>query len=183
MAGSRARTAAGGAIERVVTPRLECERLRSGHADELCRLLLDPAVARTTWSFAHPPSADDVATSLAAKIEHWERHGFGLWLLRDRHTGEMVGRGGLQHTYATNLNAVEAAWTIAPQRWGQGLATEMARAALSIAFAHLRLLEVVALTRPDNLASRRVMEKAGFGYQRDIELGGLVYVLYSRRGR
>ena len=46
--------------------------------------------------------------SLVDKRDHWERHGFGLWLLRDRATGTMVGRGGLQYTDAIGGAEVEA---------------------------------------------------------------------------
>jgi [ribosomal protein S5]-alanine N-acetyltransferase len=171
-------------IERVVTARMVCERLVPEHADELRRLLLDSEVIRTSWPYWHPPTAEDIAASLSAKVDHWDRHGFGLWLARDRHTGETVGRGGLQYTYASGLDAVEVAWTITPRRWRQGLGTELARAALHVAFERLDLLEVVAMTLPDNLASRRVMEKAGFVYEREIEHAGLPHVLYRcRRGR
>jgi RimJ/RimL family protein N-acetyltransferase len=176
--------AARDAIEHVLTARMSCERLRPEHAEELCPLLLHPDVVRTSWPFAHPPTADDVIASLAAKVDHWDRHGFGLWLLRDRQTGATVGRGGLQHTYMASLDAVEAAWTIAPERWGQGLATELARAALGVGFERLGLLAVVAMTLPDNLASRRVMEKTGFRYEGEVEHAGLPHVLYRcRRGR
>ncbi len=92
-----------------------------------------------------------------------------------------MGRGGLQYTYAAGLNEVEAAWAIVPARWGEGLATEMAQAAIEVGFEELELPWIVALTLPDNLASRRVMEKTGFAYQREIEYAGLPHVLYERR--
>jgi RimJ/RimL family protein N-acetyltransferase len=104
-----------------------------------------------------------------------------MWLLRDRETGEAVGRGGLQYTYTAGLNDVEAGWAIVPERWGQGLATELAQACVEVAFDQLDLLEIVAFTLPTNLASRRVMEKSGFVYERDIIHVGLPHVLYRRR--
>ena len=48
-------------------------------------------------------------TTSSAKHAHWERYGFGLWLLRDRATAELVGRGGLQHTDAVEGEPVEVA--------------------------------------------------------------------------
>ena len=71
----------------------------------------------------------------------------------------MVGRGGLQPTSATGADEVEVAWAIVPERWGQGLATELARACVQIAFDDLELSSVIAYTRPDNLASRRVWRR------------------------
>ena len=51
---------------------------------------------------------------------------------------------------------------------------------VELAFGPLGLDRVVAFTLPDNVASRRVMAKAGFIYGRDIEHAGLPHVLYGR---
>jgi RimJ/RimL family protein N-acetyltransferase len=160
------------------TPRMVGEPIGPEHESEVATLILDPRVYRTLWPWSHSPTRDDVRASLVDKRDHWERHGFGLWLLRDRATGKMVGRGGLQYTDAIGGFAVEAAWTIMPERWGEGLATELARASVQVAFGPLDVHDLIAITLPDNHASRRVMEKAGFAYEREIDHGGLVHVLY-----
>ncbi len=171
-----------GTIDRVETERMILERLRSEHAAEQLQLLLDPRVSATLWPRSQAPTEADVLDGLAAKVDHWNRHGFGMWLARDRESGEMVGRGGLQYTYTAGLNDVEAGWAIVPERWGQGLATELAHACVEAAFDQLDLLEIVAFTLPDNVASRRVMEKSGFVYERGIVHAGLPHVLYRHRG-
>jgi RimJ/RimL family protein N-acetyltransferase len=171
-----------GTLERLETERMIFERLRLEHAPEQLRLLLDPRVSATLRPGPEPPTEADVLDGLAAKVDHWDRHGFGMWLLRDRETGEMVGRGGLQYTYTAGLNDVEAGWAIVPERWGQGLATELAHACVAVGFGHLDLLELVAFTLPDNRASRRVMQKSGFRYERNIVHAGLPHVLYRHRG-
>ena len=61
------------------------------------------------------------------------------------------------------------------------LRTELAHACVEVGFEQLGLLEIVAFTLPDNIASRRVMEKAGFRYERDIVHAGLPHVLYRRQ--
>lgn len=172
-----------GTIDRLETARLICERLRPEHAPEERRLLLDPRVGGTLWSRPAPPTEAEIIDGLAAKTDHWDRHGFGLWLLRERETGEAVGRGGLQYTHTAGLHDVEAGWAIAPERWGQGLATELAHACVEVGFEQLGLRQIVAFTLPDNVASRRVMEKTGFEYERDIVHAGLPHVLYVRRPR
>jgi [ribosomal protein S5]-alanine N-acetyltransferase len=170
-----------GTIDRLETPRMVLERLRPEHASEERRLLLDPRVGATLWGRPAPPTEAEIIDGLTAKIDHWDRQGFGLWLLRDRETGAAVGRGGLQYTYTAGLHDVEAAWAIVPERWGQGLATELAYACVEVGFDQLRLRQIVAFTLPDNVASRRVMDKAGFAYERDIVHAGLPHVLYVRR--
>ena len=169
------------AIDRLETERLICERGRAEYADELCVLMLDPQVLRTTWFDPEPPTRAHIVDKLAADIAHWERHGFGPWLLRDRDSGEMVGRGGLKHTMVTGLVEVEVGWTILPARWGEGLATELARKSVRTAFDELGLDEVIAYTAPDNVASWRVMEKAGMEFDREIVAAGLPHVLYRLR--
>jgi RimJ/RimL family protein N-acetyltransferase len=92
----------------------------------------------------------------------------------------MVGRGGLQHTFVADLYEVEAGWAIVPDRWGQGLATELAQASVAVAFELLALSQIIAFALPHNMASRRVMEKAEFQYDCDIVHAGLPHVLYRR---
>ena len=169
-------------IERLETPRMVLERLRMEHLHEVSRLLRDPRVAATGWPGGKPPSEREVIISLEDKERHWERHGFGMWLMRDRKTGEMVGRGGLQWTfYVRDIDEVEAGWSVVPERWAQGLATELALASVDVAFGPLDHERIVAFTTPDNAASQRVMEKAGFSYNRGILHVGLPHVLYSIR--
>jgi [ribosomal protein S5]-alanine N-acetyltransferase len=162
------------------TPRMRGEPLAPEHEAELAELTLDARVHRTLWPWADPPTTADVRASLVDKREHWERHGFGLYLLRDRDTGELAGRGGLQYTDAAGGYAVEAAWAIVPERWGQGLATELARASVTVAFESLGLRDLIAITLPDNVGSRRVMEKSGFVYAQEILHVGVIHVLYRR---
>lgn len=167
-------------VERVETPRLVCERLRMEHVAEAASLLQDPRVSRTLWPGADVPTEQQVVESTAEKERHWQRYGFGLWIVRDRATGEAVGRGGLQWTYVAELDAVEAGWAIVPERWGQGLATELAWASIETAFGPLGLSEIIAFALPENIGSRRVMEKTGFVFERDFVHVGMAHVLYRR---
>jgi ribosomal-protein-alanine N-acetyltransferase len=166
--------------ERVLTSRLICERLIPDHGEELMVLLRDPLVARTLFPGGTVPSEAEVLENLGVKVVHWERTGFGMWLLRDRETGAMIGRGGLQYTFVADRHEVEAGWAIIPERWGEGLATELAHAAMQVAFEDLGLLEVVAFTLPENRASQRVMEKSGFALQGPIIHVGVPHVLFRR---
>jgi ribosomal-protein-alanine N-acetyltransferase len=77
--------------------------------------------------------------------------------------------------------AIEVGWAVAPDRWGEGIATELARASIELAFAEFDLDEVVSFTLTTNRASQRVMEKAGLGFERRIEHAGLPHVLYRLR--
>lgn len=75
---------------------------------------------------------------------------------------------------------IELLYTIAASEWRKGLATEMARAIVSVAFEKLHLSEIVAITLATNIASRRVLEHVGFEYERDVSWAGRRHVLYRR---
>ena len=87
---------------------------------------------------------------------------------------------GLNTTRVAGEQAVELAWALVGTAHGRGLATEAALAAVAEART-LGLPEVVSFTLPGNVASRRVMEKAGLEFDRDITHGGLPHVLYRLR--
>jgi RimJ/RimL family protein N-acetyltransferase len=148
--------------------------------DELAILLADPRVGRWLGGVADRARA---AEMLARWIAHWDAHGFGLWSARDRESGALIGRGGLLATIVAGSGAIEAGWAVATERWGQGLATELGAAAIQVAERDLRVRELVSFTLPDNLASRRVMEKLGFGFAGDVIHAGLPHVLYRRGQR
>ena len=170
-------------LDRVETERLVCRRPLARDAEELYPVLADPRVADRLWpgSLGGPRTLSQVRTMLVHDMDHWKRHRYGPWLVRDRATREMLGRVGLERTHVGGEDEVEVAWLIAADHWGKGLATEAARAALDAAFGPLELTSVVAFTVHDNAGSRAVMDRLGMVYERDIEHAGLPHVLYRRR--
>lgn len=94
-----------------------------------------------------------------------ERDGFCLFAAELVETGEFIGFIGLlKMTFAVPSvaqPAVEIGWRLSQKYWGKGLATEGARGAVRFAFETLNLPEIVAITVPANVRSRRVMEKIG----------------------
>jgi RimJ/RimL family protein N-acetyltransferase len=124
-----------------------------------------------------PFDAAEIGGMLAADERHWSEHGFGLWAALDRDSGALVGRVGVRWTTVEAAPAVELAWTIDPDRHGEGLAGEAGAA--GIAFGRERgIEELVAMTLPHNRASRRVAEKLGMEPAGDIVHAGLPHVLY-----
>ncbi len=79
------------------------------------------------------------------------------------------------------VSETELLYALMPEFWGRGLAIEMARAIVALAGGTLALDQVIGFTLPSNLASRRVLERAGFQYQRVIIRAGLEHVLYRLR--
>jgi len=164
-------------IERLETARMRGEPVGPQHRDELAVLFGDPRVGATMGGVATP---EEVEAVIAVHVAKWERHGFGLYVFRDRESGAVVARGGPNATHIAGRDEVEIGWTVAPERWRQGLATELGEASLELAFGPLGLADVVSFTLPHNLASRRVMDKLGFAFERDTDYKGFPHVLYRR---
>ena len=102
--------------------------------------------------------------ALAKQIdEHFELHGFGLWAVEVPGVAPFAGFIGLSvpRFDAHFTPCVEIGWRLAAAYWGCGYATEGARAALAFGFGELGLHEIVSFTVPENIRSRRVMEKIG----------------------
>jgi [ribosomal protein S5]-alanine N-acetyltransferase len=162
----------------IETERLVAEPITAAHQDDMLRLLCDPLVAATLRG---APTPARVAAMITAQSAQFDRHDYGFWVWRDKRSGEVVARGGIQHTHVGGRDEVEAGWAVASQRWREGLATELGAASVRAAFDTYGLDDLVAFTLPDNVASRRVMEKLGFTYERDVVHSGLAHVLYRLR--
>ena len=93
----------------------------------------------------------------------FEASGFGWWAVEAPGRARLVGAVGiLAPRFSAHFTpCVEIGWRLAAQHWGQGYATEAARAALRFGFESLGLDEIVAFTMPHNLRSRAVMERLG----------------------
>ena len=95
--------------------------------------------------------------------EHFRKHNFGLYAVELRDDRTFIGYVGLAvpSFEASFTPCVEIGWRLAAAHWGRGLATEGARAVVKHAFGELGLDELVSFTVPENVRSRRVMEKIG----------------------
>jgi len=160
------------------TARLKGRPPQRGDLDRYLTLLTAPEV--TAWlrpAPLRPFTAEEVRHALERDVRRWSNDGFGPWVLDL--AGEPVGRAGLASSTVGGDEVVELVWTIAPRLWGRGLATEAAEAAVRLAGA-LGLPDVVAVTLPENRASRRVMEKAGLTFDGAVVHAGLPHVRYRR---
>ena len=146
--------------ERLVTPRLVLRQWLPRDLPEFAALNADPEVMRYFPSVLDRQASDALAAKAEALIEE---HGWGFWVAEDRASGQLAGMIGL-HIPAPELPfspCVEVGWRLARPFWGQGLATEGAKAALDFAWNVLKLEEVVSFTAVQNKPSQAVMQRLG----------------------
>jgi ribosomal-protein-alanine N-acetyltransferase len=161
------------------TPRLRLRPFDAGDHAAHAALYADPEVTRFLpgGPFAGEVARTRSARSLAHFAAHWAEHGWGVWALVDKASGAVVGQCGLNRL--PDGSDVELLYALARARWGQGLATEAGRAALEHGFQSVGLPRIVAVTRPQHSASRRVMERLGMAYEGERELFGMQVVCYA----
>jgi [ribosomal protein S5]-alanine N-acetyltransferase len=165
-------------IEGFQTARLRAEPIGPEHRDGLIAMLGDERVGATLGGVADPAAVD---AQIAEMRAHREEHGFGWYASLDRANGALLARGGPHRCHVAGKDEVEIGWTVVPARWNQGIASELGAASIEVAFGPLALPDVVSFTLPHNHASRRVMEKLGFAYERDTDYKGWPHVLYRLR--
>lgn len=115
---------------------------------------------------------------------HWIMHDFGLWCWFDKQTHHFIGRGGLRCQQLDNgQNLVEIAYMVHKRFWRQGYATEVAQYCLDVGFNQFNLQEIVAITKPENKPSQRVMKKAGLIFDKELVLFRSIPHLIARKSR
>ena len=157
------------------TARLRAERLTPGHLAELRDMDRDPQFMALLGG---PRDEAETAAYLARNLQHWDDYGFGLWMLREVGKPRVVGRALLRHLLIEGRDEVELGYGFHPEFWGRGLATEVATACLQVGRERLRLPSVVAITRPANAGSQRVLTKVGLVYERDVTHEGILHLLF-----
>jgi RimJ/RimL family protein N-acetyltransferase len=105
----------------------------------------------------------------AERIQHYQKHiqeyGFGFFACELKEAKQFIGFIGLAVSHpdfkTTFSPFVEIGWRLAKEYWGNGYATEGAKALLHKGFTDYALDEIVSFTVRENIRSRRVMEKIG----------------------
>jgi RimJ/RimL family protein N-acetyltransferase len=148
------------------TERLLLRRWLAADRDPFAALNAD----RVVMEYFPAPLSRGESDALVERIEAgFERHGFGLWALQVRESGEFIGFTGLAVPPfdAHFTPAVEVGWRLARSAWDSGYATEAGRAALACGFERHGLDEIVSMTTVGNVRSRAVMERLGMTHDSD----------------
>jgi RimJ/RimL family protein N-acetyltransferase len=164
----------------IETPRLRLRPFREDDLDALAALYADADVMR----FIGDGKTLDRAgawRAIAQFLGHQQLRGYSTLAIEDRVTEEFLGECG--PWYPDGWPTLEVGWLVAPDRQGQGIATEAGRAALDWCFAHLQVEQICSLIRPDNQASARVAQKLGAqrGRRLDDFFGGPTDMWMHRR--
>lgn len=143
----------------LATARLRLRAPTSRDAEAVFAYASDAEVARF-MSWPRHQALEDTRRFLALAEEEWRRSGVGTYLVLDARD-QVIGSTGL---HLTAPHRAITGYVLARPHWGQGLATELARAMLALAQT-LALVRVEADCFVEHVASARVLEKAGFDFE------------------
>lgn len=147
------------------TPRLYLREWRLSDLDPIVAIKTDPK----NWRFignGQPQSRERAVNVLGEFEREWLTNGVGRWAVEERATRELLGDCGI----VLSERGPQLAYMIKRSRWGLGFATEAAHASLVYVFNTFEWPVVLASVHPENVASRRVLEKLGMRHQQTVEM-------------
>ncbi|HJV04977.1 MAG TPA: GNAT family N-acetyltransferase [Actinomycetota bacterium] len=147
------------------TERLLVREFEPGDLDAYAALIGDPETMRY---YARPFTRDEASDLIERNRARYRAHGFGVWALEERGTGEFLGDCGLAVSLVEGIPEVEVMWHVVRDRWRGGLATEAASAVRDHALGPVGLKRLVALVRPENVPSAGVARKLGMAVERRV---------------
>ena len=156
------------AHDRIETARLLLRRFTLADVPALFQLGTIPELIRYTGN-TPLASLDEARENLIANpLRDYEVHGFGRLACVWRETGQVIGFSGVKHL--DELDENELGYRLLPAWWGRGLATEAGRAVIGHARAVYQLQRLVSVIHPDNRASKNVVRKLGFTFEKTVTL-------------
>lgn len=160
------------------TPRLILREFCNEDADALSTLLTDPETMRF-----YPATLDRAGVEewIARNRRRYAKNGHGLWAMILRENNELIGDCGLTVQNVDGIDEIEIGYHVRRDLWGQGLATEAARACREYGFSKLPVEHIISIIRPENMPSRRVAEKNGMAIWKESTRVGFLHLIYLIR--
>jgi [ribosomal protein S5]-alanine N-acetyltransferase len=157
------------------TPRLILREFTPEDADALALVISDPETMRY---YTEAFNRAGVGEWIARNLRRYEADGHGLWAMDLKSSGAMVGDCGITLQDVDGKPLPEIGYHLHRDMWGQGLATEAARACLDYGFTRLKADLLISLIRPENVPSCKVAERNGMKIWKETTRQGLVHYVY-----
>jgi len=150
----------------LTTPRLILRRFEAGDLGKLQALLGDPTVM---WDRIQGPMRPEEVPPILARLEvSYAARGYGFFAVEHVDDRRFLGFAGILDQDIDGQIEPEIGYRLHAEEWGQGFATEAARACLDLGRERFGLGRLISIIRPDNTRSQRVAEKNGFTIEKRV---------------
>ncbi len=158
--------------ERLILRQFEEKDWRAIHehySDEVC----------TKYTFGHALTEAESWRALASMIGHWYLRGYGPYAVEELDTGNVLGMVGLW--YPNDWPEPEIKWALARRYWGQGFASEAARAVRDMAAEVMPGRAPISFIDARNLASIQLAKAIGATFEQETEFRGSIWHVFRHR--
>ncbi len=160
----------------LTTPRLILREMASADLDDMAALLGDEHVMRY---YPRPKTRAEAQVWIEGNLRLYREHGFGLWAMILRTTGEFAGDCGLTPQRVNGTDEIEVGYHVRASLQGNGYATEAAAACRDFGRDALGLHRLIAIIDPANIPSQVVAEKIGLRPERRAHVFGREHIIYA----
>ncbi|NJR44862.1 MAG: GNAT family N-acetyltransferase [Hyellaceae cyanobacterium CSU_1_1] len=159
------------------TSRLTLRYITSRDAEALMAILGDAEVMQFSIIGIH--SSKQIKQFIEQRLVSYLEYGFGLYALVHKQNQELIGYCGFFIQSIEQQKEVEVGYRLAKKYWGQGLATEAAKAVVEYGQQRFNFRRFVCLIEIKNNRSIRVAQKLGMKLEKKIIYHGLNVAMYS----
>jgi RimJ/RimL family protein N-acetyltransferase len=160
--------------ETIETQRLQLRLFKDSDWRGLYQYYSDPEC--TKYTIQRTLTEGESWRTMASIIGHWQLRGYGPYAVEEKQTGMVLGVVGLW--FPNDWPEPEIKWGLARSYWGQGYATEAARAVKEMAARHLPDVSLISLIFSENERSKNVARALGAVFEQEIEFRGLKAHIY-----
>lgn len=160
------------------TNRFYLREKQPSDAKDMYLLNADPEVIKYTGD---PPFQDEgEALAFIQQYDHFQKHGFGRWVIVDQQSEEYLGWCGLKKH---DNGMIDLGYRIKKVHWGKGIASEAAAACLDYGFNVLHINEIVGRSASANVVSIRILEKIGMKFWKKDTCDGIADAVWYKINR
>lgn len=155
------------------TQRLIIRNFNPEDIPHYAKIVSDPDVMRFIGD-GKPQSFNQAKDYIESNIENFNKTGWSRFAIELKETGELIGFCG----YSIYNNELDFGWRYAKKHWRKGFGYEAAKAVLEIGLTNFKFKRIVCIFYPENVGSKRIIERLNFKFEKEINLFGKKVLQY-----
>lgn len=159
----------------MITERLNLRKMTTEDVQNLMQIFSDPEAMKY---YPSTMNEEEAMGWITRTLGNYEKLGVGFWIVEDKSTGLFLGQCGIIPQEFDGAEVMEIAYLFVRQEWGNGYATESAKACKEYGFERLSLEKMYSFIDANNSPSARVAERNGMSVETTITKWGKDVLVY-----